>query len=78
MAVATYNVCTLPVKGKNGYGHGEHVLAKGRQLGCYFIDLQETRRSGSTAFSAVGYQVSCQVRRKQQRGKDQQGCTELA
>ena len=78
MVVATCNVRTLAVKGKNGYGHDERVLAKGRQLGCDFIGLQETRRSGSTAFTAVGYQVSCQVRRKQQRGKDQQGCTELA
>ena len=29
VAVATYNVRTLAVKGKNAYGHDERVLAKG-------------------------------------------------
>ena len=48
VAVATYNVRTLAVKGKNGYGHPECVLAKAPQLGCDFIGLQETRRSGKT------------------------------
>ena len=52
MAVATYNVRTLAVKGKNGYGQA-------RQLGCDFISLQETRRSGKTEFSAAGYRVFC-------------------
>ena len=46
MAVATYDVRTLAVKGKNGYGHVKGVLANARQLGCDFIGLQETRRSG--------------------------------
>ena len=59
MAVATYNVRTLAVKGKNGYGHPECVLAKAPQLGCDFIGLQETRRSGKTEFSAAGYRVFC-------------------
>ena len=59
MAVATYNLRALAVKGKNGYGHVERVLAKGRQLGCDFIDQQETRRSGSATFRAGGYRVSC-------------------
>ena len=45
-AVATYNVYTLAVKGKNGYGRAECVLAKARQLGCHFIGLHETRRTG--------------------------------
>ena len=57
MVVATCNVRTLAVKGKNGYGHDERVLAKGRQLGCDFIGLQETRRADSTTFNAAGYQV---------------------
>ena len=39
MAVATYNVRTLAVKGNNGYGHNERVLAEGRQLVCDFIGL---------------------------------------
>ena len=59
MAVGTYNVRILALKGKNGYGHAECVLAKARQLGCDFIGLQETRRSGKTDFSATGYRVFC-------------------
>ena len=51
MAVATYNVRTLAVKGKNGYRHAECMLAKAR-LGCDFIGLHETR-------SAAGYRVLC-------------------
>ena len=57
--VTTYNVRTLAVKGKNGYGHAECVLANVRQLGCYFIGLKETMRSGKTEFSAAGYRVFC-------------------
>ena len=57
--VATYNVRTLAVKGKNGYGHDECVLAKGQQVGCDFIGLQETRRAGRTTFHAAGYRVFC-------------------
>ena len=51
MLVATYNVRTLAVIGRNGYGHAECVLAKARQLGCDFVGLQETRRAGKTEFS---------------------------
>ena len=32
---------------------------KAWQLGCDFIGLQETRRSGKTEFSAAGYRVFC-------------------
>ena len=46
--VTTYNVRTLAVKGRNGYGHAECVLAKARQLACDFVGLQETRRAGKT------------------------------
>ena len=49
---------TLAVKGRNGYGHAECVLAKARQLGCDF-GLRETRRAGKTEFSTAGYQVFC-------------------
>ena len=59
MTVATYNVRILAVKGRNGYGHAECVLAKARQLGCDFVGLQETRRPGKTEFSAAGYRVFC-------------------
>ena len=64
MAVATYIGHTLTVEGKNGYGHDERVLAKGRQLGCDFIGLQEARRSGSTTFCAAGYRVFCSGQEK--------------
>ena len=57
MVVAAYNVRTLAVKGKNGCGHAECVLAKAWQLECDFIGLQETRRSGKTEFCAGGYRV---------------------
>ena len=59
MAIATYNMRTLAVKGKNEYGHAECMLAKARQLGYDFNDLQETRRSGKTEFSAAEYRVFC-------------------
>ena len=61
-AVATYTVRTLAVKGNNGYGHDERVLAKGQQLGCDFIGLQETRTSGGTTFLAEGYRIFCSGR----------------
>ena len=64
MAVTTYNVRTLAVKGKNGYGHNERALAKGRQLGFDFIGLQETQRPGSTTFRAAGYRIFCSRREK--------------
>ena len=38
------------------------MLAKARPLGCDFIFLQETRRSGKTEFSAAGYWVFCSGR----------------
>ena len=57
VTVATYNVRTLAVKGGNGYGRAECVLAKARLLGCDFVGLQETRRPGESEFSAAGYEV---------------------
>ena len=48
MVVATYNVRTLAVKKRNGYGHAECVLAKVRQLGCEFVGLPETKRARKT------------------------------
>ncbi|MEP4214436.1 MAG: hypothetical protein ABJL35_03665 [Parasphingorhabdus sp.] len=59
MAVSTYNVHTLAVKGENRDGHAECVLAKARQLGCDFVDLQKAKRPGKTEFSAAGYRVFC-------------------
>ena len=74
MVVAAYNVRTLAVKGKNGCGHAECVLAKAWQLECDFIGLQETRRSGKTEFCAGGTGSSALGKKKRKAGKD---CTEL-
>ena len=74
MAVATYDVRTLAVKGKNGYGHVKGVLANARQLGCDFIGLQETRRSGKTEFLLQGTGSSALGKKKRKASKD---CTEL-
>ena len=52
LAVATYNVRTLSVTRKNGYGHDEYVVAKGEWLDCDFVGLQETRISGRNTFCA--------------------------
>ena len=57
LVVATYNVRTLPMKGRNGYGRDECVLTKVQQLDCYFVGLQETRTQGETAFYAAVYGV---------------------
>lgn len=37
----------------NGYEHDRCVLAKCRELGCDFVDLQETKREGKTYSFAV-------------------------
>ena len=57
--------CAHPgCKRENECGQDERVLAKGRQLGCDFIGLQETRRSGSTTFRAAEYRVFCSGQEK--------------
>ena len=50
ITVATHNVRTMAVDGKHGVGG---------TLGCDVIGLQETRRSGHSAFSQAGYLVYC-------------------
>ena len=54
--------------------NAECVLAKARQLGCDFIGLQETRRSGKAEFSAAGYRVFCSV---QEETEGRQGLYEV-
>ena len=68
MLVATYNAGTLAMKGWNGYGYAECVLAKVRQRGCDFVPLQE-KRAGKTEFSAARCEFSVLVRKKQKSGK---------
>ena len=57
--VATHNVRTMAVDGKHGVGRALDVLSVYDRLGCDVIGLQETRRSGHSAFSQAGYLVYC-------------------
>ena len=60
IAVATHNVRTMAaVDGTHGVGRALDVLRVYDQLGCDVIGLQETRRSGHSAFSQAGYLVYC-------------------
>ena len=57
--VATHNVRTMAVDGKNGVGRALDVLSAYDRLGYDVIGLQETRRSEHSALSQVGYLVYC-------------------
>ena len=59
ITVATHNVRTMAVDGKHGVGRALDVLSVYDRLGCDVIGLQETRRSGHSAFSQAGYLVYC-------------------
>ena len=49
----------MAVDGKHGVGRALDVLSVHDRLGCDVIGLQETRRSGHSAFSQAGYVVYC-------------------
>ena len=49
----------MVVDGKHGVGRALDVLSVYDRLGCDVIGLQETRRSGHSAFSRAGYLVYC-------------------
>ena len=57
IAVTTHNVRTMAVDGTHGVGRALDVLSVCDRLGCDVIGLQETRRSGHSAFSQAGYLV---------------------
>ena len=57
IVVATHNVRTMSVDGTHGVGRALDVLDMYDRLGCDVIGLQETRRSGHSAFSQAGYLV---------------------
>ena len=57
--VATHNVRTMAVDGKHGVGRVLDVFSVYDRLGCDVMGLQETRRSGHSAFSQAGYLVYC-------------------
>ena len=59
ITVATHNVRTMAVDGKHGVGRALDGLSVYDRLGCDVIGLQETRRSGHSAFSQAGYLVYC-------------------
>ena len=59
ITVATHNVRTMAMDGKHGVGQALDVLSVYDRLGCDVIGLQETRRSGYSAFSQAGYLVYC-------------------
>ena len=59
ITVATHNVRTMAVDGKHGVGRALDVLSVYDRLGCDVIGLQETRRSGHSAFNQAGYLVYC-------------------
>ena len=59
IAVATYNVRTMAVNGTDGVGRALDILSVYDRLGCDVIGLEETRRSGHSAFSQAGYLVYC-------------------
>ena len=59
ITVATHNERTMAVDGKPGVGRALDVLSVYHRLGCDVIGLQETRRSGHSAFSQAGYLVYC-------------------
>ena len=59
IAVATHNVRTMAVDGAHGVGQTLYVLSAYDRLGCDVISLQETRRSGHSAFNQAGYLVYC-------------------
>ena len=79
ITVATHNVRTMAVDGKHGVGRALYVLSAYDRLGCDVIGLQETRRSGHTAFSQAGYLVyrSCECG-DENGGKKGQGGVGLA
>ena len=57
--VATHDVRTMAVDGKHGVGRALDVLSVYDRLGCDVIGVQETRRSGHSAFSQADYLVYC-------------------
>ena len=64
MAVASYSVRTLALKGENGYGQDELVLAKVQQLDSKLVGIQETSRGCGKTIRDAGYQCCCSGRVK--------------
>ena len=79
ITVATHNVRTMVVDGTHEVGRALDVLSVYDRLGCDVIGLQETRRSGHSAFSQTGYLEYCSGKcGGENRGKKGQGGVGLA
>ena len=79
IAVATHNVRTMAVDGTHKVVRALDVLSVYDRLGCDVIGLQETRRSGQSAFSQAGYLVYCSGECGGENGGNKgQGGVELA
>ena len=59
ITIAMHNVRTMAVDEKHGVGRALDVWSVYDRLGCDVIGLQETRRSGHSAFTQAGYLVYC-------------------
>ena len=55
ITVASHKVRTMTVDGTHGVGRVLDILSVYDRLGCGVIGMQETRRSGHSAFSQAGY-----------------------
>ena len=55
--MASWNLWTLAVKGKNGLGHAHTLLLRAQKSRCDIVGLQEVRRGGQGSFEAAGYTV---------------------
>lgn len=58
VVMATWDVRTLAVKGKNGMGHAETLLLRAQTLGCDIIGLPEVRRGEQGSFKTAGCTVN--------------------
>ena len=57
LTFGTFNVRTAAVDGNNGIGHIDTLLRTCAAKGCDVIRLQETKRDGTSKFSASGYRI---------------------
>ena len=61
ITVTTHDIRTMAVDGTHGVGRALHISSVYDRLECDVIGLQETRRSGHSAFTQAGYLVYCTV-----------------
>ena len=77
--MATHNVRTMAVDGTHRVGRALDVLSVYDRLGCDVIGLQETCRSGHSAFIRAGSLVYCSGEcGGENGGKEEQGRVGLA